>query len=78
VQCAWRGGAIGESSAEAGPGQRDEQTKRCPRSVSAKAHGSAALLVTGLVGWASGLLGVFLIALVAPLVAGYHAGDIRR
>jgi hypothetical protein len=32
----------------------------------------------GLVGWASGSRGVFLIALVALLVAGYHAGDSRR
>ena len=78
VQFAWRGGATEESLAEAGPGQRNEQTRRCPRSASAKAHGSAALLVAGLVGWASGSLIVFLIALVALLVAGHHAGDVRR
>jgi hypothetical protein len=37
----------------------------------------AALLVAGLFGWVSGSLGGFLFALVALLVAGYHAGDIR-
>jgi hypothetical protein len=36
------------------------------------------LLVAGLVGWVSGSLGVFLIALVALLVAGHQAGDVRR
>jgi hypothetical protein len=36
------------------------------------------LLVAGLVGWASGSPGVFLIAPVAPPVAGHHAGDVRR
>jgi hypothetical protein len=51
---------------------------RCPRSASAKAHGSAALFAPGLVGWVSGLLGGFLIAPVALLVAGHHAGDSRR
>jgi hypothetical protein len=42
------------------------------------AHGSAALLVAGLVGWASGSLRGFLIAPVAPPVASYYAGDVRR
>jgi hypothetical protein len=42
------------------------------------AHGSAALLVAGLLGWVSGSLGGFLIALVALLLAGHHAGDIHR
>jgi hypothetical protein len=36
------------------------------------------LFAPGLVGWVSGLLGGFLIALVALLVAGHHAGDSRR
>jgi hypothetical protein len=36
------------------------------------------LLVAGLVGWVSGSVIVFLIVLVAPLVANYHAGDVRR
>jgi hypothetical protein len=42
------------------------------------AHGSAASLVAGQVGRASDSLGVFLIALVVLLVAGHHAGDVRR
>ena len=42
------------------------------------AHGSAALPVSGLVGWASGSVIVFLIALAALLVAGHHAGAVRR
>jgi hypothetical protein len=78
VQFAWRGGAAEGSSAEAGPGQRDQQTRRCPRSVSAKAHGFAALLVAGLVGRVSDSPGFFLVALVALLVASYHTGDSRR
>jgi hypothetical protein len=41
-------------------------------------HFYAALLVAGLIGWATGSPAVFLIALVAVLVAGYYAGDIRR
>jgi hypothetical protein len=36
------------------------------------------LLVAGLLGWVSGSLIVFLIAPVVLLVAGHHAGDIRR
>jgi hypothetical protein len=32
----------------------------------------------GLLGWVSGSLGGFLIALLALLVAGHHAGDVRR
>jgi hypothetical protein len=42
------------------------------------AHGSAALRIAGLVGRASGSLIVFLIALVALVVAGHYAGDVRR
>jgi hypothetical protein len=41
-------------------------------------HVYAALMIAGLFGWASGSWGVFLIALVALVVAGYYAGDIRR
>jgi hypothetical protein len=41
-------------------------------------HLHAALLVAGLFGWVTGSMAVFLIALAALLVAGYHAGDIRR
>src|SRR5262245_57775764 len=37
-----------------------------------------ALLVAGLVGWLTGSVLPFLIALSALLVAGSHAGDIRR
>jgi hypothetical protein len=37
-----------------------------------------ALLVAGLLGGVTGSFGVFLIALIALLVASYHAGDIRR
>jgi hypothetical protein len=36
------------------------------------------LLVAGLFGWASGSPGGFLISLRALLVAGHHAGDVRR
>jgi hypothetical protein len=54
------------------------ETRRCLRSARAKAHGSVALLVAGLVGRATGSLVVFLIALVALLVAGYQVGDVRR
>jgi hypothetical protein len=36
------------------------------------------LPVAGLVGWATGSLSVFRIALVALPVAGHHAGDVRR
>jgi hypothetical protein len=36
------------------------------------------LLASSLVGWESSSPGVFLIAPVALLVAGYHAGDVRR
>ena len=42
------------------------------------AHCYGALPVAGLLGWVTGSLGVFLIALVALLVANYHAGDMRR
>ena len=42
------------------------------------AHFYGALLVAGLFGWVIGSLGVFLIARVALLVAGHHAGDVRR
>jgi hypothetical protein len=42
------------------------------------AHLYGALLVAGLVGWVTGSLAVFRIALIALLVASYHAGDIRR
>jgi hypothetical protein len=35
------------------------------------------LLAAGLVGWAGGS-GSFLFALLALLVAGHHAGDVRR
>ena len=42
------------------------------------AHFYGALLVAGLVGWLTGSVIVFLIALSALLLAGYHAGDIRR
>jgi hypothetical protein len=43
-----------------------------------RSHFCAALLVAGLFGWASGSRAVLLLALVALLVAGYHAGDMRR
>jgi hypothetical protein len=43
-----------------------------------KARGSAALLVAGLVGWASGSVLVFLIALIVLLVAGQPTPDVRR
>jgi hypothetical protein len=36
------------------------------------------LLASGLVGWANGSLGGFRIALLALLVTGHYAGDIRR
>ena len=42
------------------------------------AHCYGALLVAGLLGWATGSLGGFLFALVALLLAGHHAGDVRR
>jgi hypothetical protein len=58
------------------------RARRADQSLSAKppcdaACGSAALLVAGLVGWASGSMGASLIDLAALLVAGYHAGDVR-
>src|SRR5262249_12552616 len=61
---------------------RSSETER-GEAMSAKqklnaAHCSGALLVAGLLGWVTGSLLVFLIALIALLVAGYHAGDIRR
>ncbi|HYT89738.1 MAG TPA: hypothetical protein VEL76_13605 [Gemmataceae bacterium] len=37
-----------------------------------------ALLVAGLLRDVTGSFGVFLIALVALIAAGYHAGDIRK
>ncbi len=37
-----------------------------------------ALLIAGLLGGVTGSFGVFLIAVCALIVAGYHAGDIRR
>ena len=73
----------------AGWGRRGKQrrsltwpARRADQTLSAKppcdgARGSAASLVAGLFGWVSGSLGGFLFALVALLVAGYHAGDIR-
>ena len=42
------------------------------------AHFMGSLLVAGLVGWVTGSPTVFLIALVASLIAGSYAGDIRR
>jgi hypothetical protein len=42
------------------------------------AHLLGALLVAGLFGGISGSWLVFLVALVALLLAGYHAGEIRR
>jgi hypothetical protein len=42
------------------------------------AHILGSLLLAGLVGWVTGSPAVFLIALVASLIAGYYAGDIRR
>ena len=42
------------------------------------AHFSGALLVASLIGWLTGSVIVFLLALIALLVAGYHAGDVRR
>ena len=42
------------------------------------AHFMRSLLVAGLVGWVTGSPTVFLIVLVASLIAGYYAGDIRR
>jgi hypothetical protein len=42
------------------------------------AHGLAALLVAGLAGWAGGSVLAFLIVPVALLLAGHHAGDVRR
>ena len=42
------------------------------------AHFMGSLLLAGLVGWVTGSQTVFLIALVACLIAGYYAGDIRR
>src|SRR5262249_50698430 len=78
VQCASRGGATREQSPEpiVGDGTREE-------AMSAKhklnaAHCSGALLIAGLLGWVTGSLLVFLLALVALLVAGSHGGDIRR
>jgi hypothetical protein len=37
-----------------------------------------ALLIAGLVGWVTGSLTVFWIALIGLLIAAYHAGDIRH
>src|SRR5262245_52825900 len=73
----------------AGRGHRGEQPRTHRRrrnrggAMSAKhklnaAHFYGALLVAGLLAWVTGSLIVFLIALVALLVAGYHAGDLRR
>jgi hypothetical protein len=42
------------------------------------AHFMGALLMAGLIGWVTGSPTVFLIVLVASLIAGYYAGDIRR
>jgi hypothetical protein len=42
------------------------------------AHFLGALLVAGLFGGVTGSTTVFLVTLVALLIAGYHAGDIRR
>ena len=42
------------------------------------AHLYGALPVAGLLGWVTGSLVVLRIALVALLVANYHAGDVRR
>jgi hypothetical protein len=42
------------------------------------AHICGSVLVAGLIGWATGSLLVFLITLIAFLIAGFHAGDIRR
>jgi hypothetical protein len=42
------------------------------------AHFYGSVVVAGLLGWVTGSVTVFLIALAALLVAGLHAGDIRR
>ena len=59
----------------AGWGHRGKQ-RRSPIRQARRAD--AALLANGLVGWVTGSVIVLLIALVALLVAGYHAGDVRR
>jgi hypothetical protein len=35
------------------------------------------LVVAGLVGWLTGSFAIFVVVLIALLVAGYHAGDLR-
>jgi hypothetical protein len=42
------------------------------------AHFTGSLLVAGLIGWVTGSFTVFWIVLVASMIAGYVAGDIRR
>jgi hypothetical protein len=42
------------------------------------AHFMGSLLLAGLVGWVTRSLVVFLIVLVAGLIGGHLAGDIRR
>jgi hypothetical protein len=42
------------------------------------AHFMGSLLLAGLVGWVTGSFTVFWVVLIANLIAGYVAGDIRR
>jgi hypothetical protein len=59
------------------PARRADELLSAKRQCNA-ADGSATSLVAGLLGWVTGSLIVFLIALVALLLADHHAGESRR
>ena len=71
-------GAIKERTVEAHPRRRNKGAERSAKHQLNAAHFYGALLGAGLVGWLTGSLIVFLSALLALLVAGSHAGDLRR